>query len=1103
MTKKLFIIILTLCLAITAMTTVSFGETYGDYQYDADDYDKEAIITGYTGSGGDIVIPSSINGYKVVKIEDGAFVAKNITSVSIPASVETIGNEAFAGCLDLVSVTLSEGLQSIGAGAFADCADLSSITIPSSVKNISTYAFFSTSITAVTLSCGTTYESNSFSSTTAITLTHTYVNGVCSVCNAAEPDSIHVGSLKLHDGYYTTDGSTETSGAPGSSVTGYAYYSDGTLTLNNFSFTGVAVDVFGIYSDSDLAIELTGTNTITTITAYGICADGSLDISGTGSLTVTVENSSNYTYGIASNNGNITISGCTVTVSSTSGSDAAFGIVTASGSVMIQDGSTVNATATSASGYAEGIYVYAVLSISESTVNAEATSGGEATGIYAIFGVAIDDESDVTATATSTGTGKSSAGVFSLSVSVKGESSVTATAMATNDGGEVYAIYTYQLVMEDNSSITANADSDDFAYGILAEGSILIAESKIVADASGSGAGAIYAGYATFSGSNISATAASDTDNGVAFAVFAASVLIDESSEVEVTATATGDGSTVAAIYSYNSSGCVGVAESKLTATASGDMVYGIYSTGNVEITDCEAEITASGATAYAIYVDEVDSNIIISGSKLTAEATSSDNSESALAFCATSVAISNGSVVDMTTSGNYAHGIFANKDVMITDSTVTATSTGVTYAYDIYATTDVSISGSDITATATASATGSEAGAIYTYEGDIAISGSNVSATATGTNAQSAITADGGNIQFTDSLVVADGGIDVAGTVTVTAGNDVLEVLGGAASASATAKAYVQASGTLAITNATWASDWAGYGYVEIALHTHAYDDGVVTTEPTCTEAGVKTFTCPCGDSYTEPVAATGHTEAEAVVENEVAATCTKDGSYDLVVYCSVCGDEISRVTMAGDPATGHTYEFGEFTWAEDLLSAKAVYVCHCGETMTVDATVTMKGSNGVYTMTATVTDEDGTVHTDTQVAGVNLSTIAADYTAVNDAIAAANALNASNYTNFDTVTSAINQVQWNLSVVNQGTVNNYAEEIETAIANLIPVTIEETVNIEEPIEDTDTVVEPDEDESEPVETPVDENPTTGVAVALLPMVMALAGVVSRKRLG
>ena len=79
------------------------------------------------------------------------------------------------------------------------------------------------------------------------------------------------------------------------------------------------------------------------------------------------------------------------------------------------------------------------------------------------------------------------------------------------------------------------------------------------------------------------------------------------------------------------------------------------------------------------------------------------------------------------------------------------------------------------------------------------------------------------------------------------------------------------------------------------------------VTKQPTCTEKGVKTFTCTCGASYTEEIDALGHTEAEAVVENKVEADCDTEGSYDTVVYCSVCGEELSRETTTVD-ALGHT---------------------------------------------------------------------------------------------------------------------------------------------------------------------------------------------------
>ena len=57
-----------------------------------------------------------------------------------------------------------------------------------------------------------------------------------------------------------------------------------------------------------------------------------------------------------------------------------------------------------------------------------------------------------------------------------------------------------------------------------------------------------------------------------------------------------------------------------------------------------------------------------------------------------------------------------------------------------------------------------------------------------------------------------------------------------------------------------------------------HAYDDGVVTKAATCTEAGVKTYTCKnCNDKKTESIAATGHAYDEGVVTKK--ATCTEAG--------------------------------------------------------------------------------------------------------------------------------------------------------------------------------------------------------------------------------
>ena len=71
-------------------------------------------ITGYTGSGGTVIIPSTIN--------------------SLP--VTSIGGDAFYLCTNLTSVTISNGVNSIGNYVFSFCTNLTSINIPASITNI-------------------------------------------------------------------------------------------------------------------------------------------------------------------------------------------------------------------------------------------------------------------------------------------------------------------------------------------------------------------------------------------------------------------------------------------------------------------------------------------------------------------------------------------------------------------------------------------------------------------------------------------------------------------------------------------------------------------------------------------------------------------------------------------------------------------------------------------------------------------------------------------------------------------------------------------------------------------------------------------------------
>ena len=66
---------------------------------------------------------------------------KEITELTIPNSVTTIGDYTFSGCSSLTSVTIPNSVTTIGDYTFSDCSSLTSVTIPNSVTHIKEYAF--------------------------------------------------------------------------------------------------------------------------------------------------------------------------------------------------------------------------------------------------------------------------------------------------------------------------------------------------------------------------------------------------------------------------------------------------------------------------------------------------------------------------------------------------------------------------------------------------------------------------------------------------------------------------------------------------------------------------------------------------------------------------------------------------------------------------------------------------------------------------------------------------------------------------------------------------------------------------------------------------
>ncbi len=122
-----------------------------------------------------------------------------------------------------------------------------------------------------------------------------------------------------------------------------------------------------------------------------------------------------------------------------------------------------------------------------------------------------------------------------------------------------------------------------------------------------------------------------------------------------------------------------------------------------------------------------------------------------------------------------------------------------------------------------------------------------------------------------------------------------------------------------------------------ETAALGHSWNSGTVTTKPTCSAAGVKTFTCTrsgCGATKTETVPMAAHTP---VSDAAVVPTCTETGK-TAGTHCSVCKEVITAQTTV-DPL-GHDWNEGTVTKEPNCTDkgVKTLNCTRCGETKTAD---------------------------------------------------------------------------------------------------------------------------------------------------------------------
>ena len=206
------------------------ADQFGDFTYTATA--TEVTLSGYTGTGGVVTIPETINGLSVTSIGLDAFRNKTsltsvtipnsvtsigidafyrctgLTSLTIPNSVTSIGERAFEACRGLSTVTIGSGVTSIGYQAFSGCTGLTSITIPNSVTSIGNSTFYScTGLTSVTIGSGVTSIGNgAFYGCTGLT-SATIGSGVTSIGNSAFYGCTSLTSVTIGSGVTSIGGS--------------------------------------------------------------------------------------------------------------------------------------------------------------------------------------------------------------------------------------------------------------------------------------------------------------------------------------------------------------------------------------------------------------------------------------------------------------------------------------------------------------------------------------------------------------------------------------------------------------------------------------------------------------------------------------------------------------------------------------------------------------------------------------------------------------------------------------------------------------------------------------------------------------------------------
>ena len=157
MKKRIMSILLTAALVLSCaplMSLTASAVSIDQLVFTLNEEGTEYMLSGYTElCSGELVIPSTYNGLPVTSIRRDSFRnCTDITSVTIPGSIEVISDGAFELCSGIVSITFEQGVKEIGGSSFLLCSGLTFLSMPESLESIGTSVFkMCTSLTSVSI----------------------------------------------------------------------------------------------------------------------------------------------------------------------------------------------------------------------------------------------------------------------------------------------------------------------------------------------------------------------------------------------------------------------------------------------------------------------------------------------------------------------------------------------------------------------------------------------------------------------------------------------------------------------------------------------------------------------------------------------------------------------------------------------------------------------------------------------------------------------------------------------------------------------------------------------------------------------------------------